>query len=222
MSDNFGNGPEIERDPRRFLAQPSTALNIWALIMAFIIFCCNVSIVDVNGGCIFHAISTCGFVSFVSCIAWIHGIAFVIVDWYFPSPSGFLDTTQKRKMAVLYELGFSALWTFFFFCQWAATWAGWNKAQKGNTDENYINFGAGNAKTIIAFSFFSILTWGGKAWKSYQKYLTGNFALPQYDDEVMAGAKPFASFPAGNIQSSTFPDNEQSQIRSPAADLTYG
>ena len=73
MSDNFGNGPEIERDPRRFLAQPSTALNIWALIMAFIIFCCNVSIVDVNGGCIFHAISTCGFVSFVSCIAWIHG-----------------------------------------------------------------------------------------------------------------------------------------------------
>ena len=70
--------------------------------------------------------------------------------------------------------------------------------------------------------FKCLLTWGGKAWKSYQKYLTGNFALPQYDDEVMAGAKPFASFPAGNIQSSTFPDNEQSQIRSPAADLTYG
>ena len=56
-------------------------------------------------------------------------------------------------MAVLYELGFSALWTFFFFCQWAATWAGWNKAQKGNTDENYINFGAGNAKTIIGEHF---------------------------------------------------------------------
>ena len=73
MSDNFGNGPEIERDPRRFLAQPSTLLNIGALILAFIIFCCNVSIVDVSGGCIFHAVSTCGFVSFVSCIAWIHG-----------------------------------------------------------------------------------------------------------------------------------------------------
>ena len=30
------------------------------------------------------------------------------------------------------------------------------------------------------------------------KFQSGNFALPQYDDESMAGAKPFASFP-GNI-----------------------
>jgi hypothetical protein len=73
-----------------------------------------------------------------------------VIDWYFPSPSGFLDTTQKRKLAVTYELGFSALWTFFYFCQFAATWAGWNNAHSDPTrDEETINFGAGNAKTII-------------------------------------------------------------------------
>ena len=31
------------------------------------------------------------------------------------------------------------------------------------------------------------------------KFQSGNFALPQYDDESMAGAKPFASFPAPNV-----------------------
>jgi len=219
MSEAFGSGPEIERDPRRFVAQPSTLLNLGVIFVAFLIFVCNVSIVDVNGGCIFHAVSTCGFVTFVSVLALIHGVVFVIVDWYFPSPSGFLDTTQKRKMAVIYEFMFSAVWTFFFFCLWAATWAGWNKAKAAQTDENFIGLGSGNAKAIIAFGFFSTALWGWKSLKCYQKYQTGNFALPQYDDEVMAGAKPFASFPAGNVQSSTFPQNDQSTIR--PSDLTY-
>ena len=52
-------------------------------------------------------------------------------------------------MAVVYEFLFSAVWTFFFFCLWAATWAGWNKAKAAQTDENYIGLGSGNAKAII-------------------------------------------------------------------------
>jgi hypothetical protein len=71
----------------------------------------------------------------------------------------------------------------------------------------------------LAFGFFSIGLWGYQAWLAAQKFQSGNFALPQYDDESMAGAKPFASFPAPNVsQSNTF-GVDQSQLR--PADLTY-
>ena len=71
----------------------------------------------------------------------------------------------------------------------------------------------------LAFGFFSIGLWGYQAWLAAQKFQSGNFALPQYDDESMAGAKPFASFPAPNVsQSNTF-GADQSQLR--PADLTY-
>lgn len=76
MSETFGAGPEIERDPRRFVAQPSTILHVASLFFSFIIFCCIVSIVDVNNQCIFHSVSTCGFVKFVSSLAWINCMYF--------------------------------------------------------------------------------------------------------------------------------------------------
>ena len=72
MSETFGAGPEIERDPRRFIAQPSTVLHLGSLFFSFIVFVCNVSIVDVPGKCIFHAVPTCGFVTFVSALACIN------------------------------------------------------------------------------------------------------------------------------------------------------
>ena len=52
-------------------------------------------------------------------------------------------------MSVLYELGFSAVWTFFYFCLFCATWAGWNAATADDKTDESFGFGAGNAKSII-------------------------------------------------------------------------
>jgi len=219
MSESFGMGPDVVRDPKQFLMLPKTLQRLLTFTLSFISFCCIASIVDVHG-CIFHLTSTCGFVKFVTSLGFVHCLIFLVCDWYFPSPRGFLDTTQKRRMCVMYEMIFSALWTLFYFSMFFACVAGWKKANADeNSDENNLHLGAGNAKAIMAFGFFSIGLWGYQAWLAAQKFQSGNFALPQYDDESMAGAKPFASFPAPNVsQSNTF-GADQSQLR--PADLTY-
>ena len=62
--------------------------------------------------------------------------------------------------------------------------------------------------------------WGYQAYNAMLKFQSGNFALPQFDDESMAGAKPFASFPAPNVaQSNTFEPGSTGGMR--PADLTY-
>jgi len=212
-------GPDIAHDPREFLTRKKTVERSITFALSFIAFCCIVSIVDVNGGCIFHLNTTCGFVKMVTAFGWIHCLLFIICDWHFPSPSGLLDTTQKRRVAVMYEMAFSALWTLFYFCQFCACVSGWRYMHNNpDTDEKNLNFGAGSAKAIISFSFFSIPLWGYQAYQAMLKFQSGNFALPQYDDESMAGAKPFASFPAPNVsQSNTF--DAPGTMR--PADLTY-
>ena len=72
MSDNFGMGPEIVRDPRAFLTQKKTLERVITFAFSFIAFCCIVSIVDVPGGCIFNHNSTCGFVKFVTLLGWLN------------------------------------------------------------------------------------------------------------------------------------------------------
>ena len=82
------------------------------------------------------------------------GLIFLVCDWYFPSPRGFLDTTQKRRMCVMYEMIFSALWTLFYFSMFFACVAGWKKANADdNSDEKNLHLGAGNAKAIMGMSF---------------------------------------------------------------------
>ena len=167
---SFGMGPDIVHDPREFLTRKKTVERLITFTLSFIAFCCIVSIVDVNGGCIFHLNTTCGFVKMVTAFGWIHcecdrifswvydwnkGLLFIICDWHFPSPSGLLDTTQKRRVAVMYEMAFSAVWTLFYFCQFCACVSGWRYMHNNpDTDEKNLNFGAGSAKAIISeFNF---------------------------------------------------------------------
>ena len=166
MSESFGMGPDVVRDPKQFLMLPKTLQRLLTFTLSFISFCCIASIVDVHG-CIFHLNSTCGFVKFVTSLGFVHckwltgpwilvlmitnsGLIFLVCDWYFPSPRGFLDTTQKRRMCVMYEMIFSALWTLFYFSMFFACVAGWKKANADdNSDEKNLHLGAGNAKAIM-------------------------------------------------------------------------
>lgn len=214
-STEFGQGPEILFSPKEFLIRSRSILRISSFLLSFISFCCIVSIVD---ECIFGAQSTCGFTKFVTSFGWITSIILLVFDWFFPSPSGFLDTTAKRRGAVVFELVFSGLWTLFYFALFCATASGWRKMANQNDSDEHIGFGAGNAKAIISFCFISCPLWGYQCYLSYFRYQTGNFALPQYDDDAMQGARPFASFPAPNVQStSTFQKSEQIS----PSDLTY-
>ena len=69
---SFGMGPDIVHDPREFLTRKKTVERLITFTLSFIAFCCIVSIVDVNGGCIFHLNTTCGFVKMVTAFGWIH------------------------------------------------------------------------------------------------------------------------------------------------------
>jgi hypothetical protein len=124
----------------------------------------------------------------------------------------------------MYEMLFSCLWSIFYFSLFCSTIVGWkSRSSDEKTDENSINLGAGSAKAIITFGFFSTGLWGYLGYLALLKFQSGNFALPQFDDDSMQGAKPFASFPAPAVaESNTFGDTTRTpQTGLQPADLTY-
>ncbi|CAG5100434.1 Oidioi.mRNA.OKI2018_I69.XSR.g16996.t1.cds [Oikopleura dioica] len=215
----FGAGSRQQPNLREFITSTRTILNLAISAIAFISFCAVVSFSDPHG-CLFNLSSTCGFAKFVIGLALAHGVIFVAIEWQLDKQDSLLNTSEKRKLSVTYQLLFSLVWTLFHFCLFCATWAGWNQTKNDpERDENAIGLGAGTAKTVISFTFFNTILFGVKAFKLFQLWQIGNWAVPEYDSEALAGAKPFTSFPGGNMQTSTFPD-QSSGVQ--AADLVYG
>ncbi|CBY19302.1 unnamed protein product [Oikopleura dioica] len=215
----FGAGSRQEPNLREFITSSRTILNLAISIIAFISFCAVVSFSDPQG-CLFNLNSTCGFAKFVTGLALAHGILFLIIEWQMDKQDSLLNTSEKRRLSVTYQLLFAIVWTLFHFCLFCATWAGWNKTKADpERDENALGLGAGTAKTIITFTFFNMILFAIKSFKLFQLWQIGNWAVPEYDSEGLSGAKPFTSFPGGNMQSSTFPESS-SGVQ--AANLVYG
>nr|XP_045369093.1 synaptogyrin-2-like [Camelus bactrianus] len=106
----------------------------------------------------------CRYGSAVGVLAFLASACFSVVDVCFPHISNATD----RKLLVIGDLLFSALWTFLWFVgfcfltnQWAAT----------NLED--VRVGADSARAAITFSFFSIFSWGVLASLAYQRYKAG-------------------------------------------------
>ncbi|KAB1273188.1 Synaptogyrin-2 [Camelus dromedarius] len=158
-------------DLRRFLTQPQVAVRAVCLVFALIVFSCIFGEGYSNTHesqqqyCVFNRNEdACRYGSAVGVLAFLASACFSVVDVCFPHISNATD----RKLLVIGDLLFSALWTFLWFVgfcfltnQWAAT-----KLED-------VRVGADSARAAITFSFFSIFSWGVLASLAYQRYKAG-------------------------------------------------
>ncbi|XP_069779396.1 synaptogyrin-2-like [Narcine bancroftii] len=187
----------------RNLIEPreSSALYLNLRIFSIIVFGCITSEGYENAmtseklDCIFNQnVDACHYGVGIGVLAFFICIVFFALDVYFPQ----ISNVNQRKHIVMADFGVSGVWTFLWFVgfcfltnQWVST-------------INMPNIGADSARAAIAFSFFSIFSWGlltAIAFKSYQtgvaefseRYTDPSSDYPPYPNVAENYQQPFGN-----------------------------
>ncbi|XP_025892664.1 synaptogyrin-2 [Nothoprocta perdicaria] len=182
-------------DLRLFVQQPQVLARIASALFSLIVFCCLVGEGYTNVPsspelfCIFNRNEdACRYGIGIGVLAFLACLFFFMVDLYFPQISSAAD----RKYLVLADLGFSGLWTFLWFVGFCFLTNQWSWTL--STD---VHVGADSARAAIAFSFFSIFSWGLLIAFAYQRYKMGVQDFAQsYVDPSSEAPGPYASYPS--------------------------
>lgn len=165
----------------KFVRQPQTIVRILSWIFALVVFACISTEGYINSlhsaevKCIFNQNnSACHYSIGIGVIAFLACVAFLVLDAYLP----FMSNAQQRKYAVIADLVFSGVWCFLWFvcfCLLASLWA-------KTADVSVVPEDA--ARATVAFSFFSISTWGILTYFAFIRFRRGinEATIPTYID----------------------------------------
>ncbi|KAL1005513.1 hypothetical protein UPYG_G00060050 [Umbra pygmaea] len=176
-------------DLQKFVKQPQTIVRILSWIFSIVVFACITTEGYVNpihkpqAHCVFNENdSACHYAVGVGIIAFLGCFAFFLLDAYLPM----MSNAKERKIAVMADLGFSGLWTFLWFvcfCLLASQW--------GRT-EDIGSVAQDAARATIAFSFFSIATWGILTYFALGRYRRGlTDVAPNYTEPLPEQHMPY-------------------------------
>ncbi|KAL6110456.1 uncharacterized protein ACO6RY_19532 [Pungitius sinensis] len=166
----------------KFIRQPQTIVRILSWIFALVVFATITTEGYINSvhssevKCIFnHNDSACHYAIGIGVIAFLACVAFLVLDVYLP----FMSNAQERKYAVMADLGFSGAWCFLWmvcFCLLASQWT-------KTLDVTAVPKDA--ARATVAFSFFSIATWGILAYFAFIRFRRGvnQVTIPTYTEQ---------------------------------------
>ncbi|XP_076879688.1 synaptogyrin-2b isoform X2 [Brachyhypopomus gauderio] len=159
-----------EFDFVKFIKQPQTILRICSWVFAIVVFATVTAEGYVNTPesaqlvCVFNQNDgACHYSMGIGVIAFLACVVFLLMDAYLPM----MSNAQERKRLVTADLGFSGAWTFLWFvcfCLLASQWA-------QTTEERGVHPEA--VRAVIAFSFFSILTWGALTYFALMRFRQG-------------------------------------------------
>ncbi|XP_067860102.1 synaptogyrin-2-like [Heptranchias perlo] len=193
-----------------FLQQPHTIARIVSWIFSIIVFGCITSEGYINPfqssklQCIFNQnVDACNYGVGIGVIAFLICMIFFALDVYFPQISNVI----QRKHIVVADLGFSVLWTFLWFVGFCFLTNQWVSTIPVPV------IGADTARAVIAFSFFSIFSWGLLACFAFKRYRMG---AGDFSEKYVDPTHDYPSYPndAENYQQPPFsntaqPDSEQ-------------
>ncbi|KAJ7989831.1 hypothetical protein DPEC_G00308570 [Dallia pectoralis] len=171
-----------------FIKQPQTIVRLLSWVFSVVVFATITAEGYFNNSqenvtkCIFNQNdSACGFGVGVGLLAFLACIIFIILDAYFPQ----ISSATERKKIVIGDLAFSGVWTFFWFicfCVLANQWS--------HTTEPAIPIDA--ARAVVAFSFFSIVTWALLTLFAFTRYRQGVSDFDQgYTDPANDRSAPY-------------------------------
>ncbi|KAI3359797.1 hypothetical protein L3Q82_014160 [Scortum barcoo] len=136
--------------------------------------------------------SACSYAVGIGVLAFLACVIFLILDAYFPQ----ISNAKERKFIVIGDLVFSAVWTFLWFicfCVLANQWSKTEQVAKAPGDA---------ARAVVAFSFFSIGSWGALTYFAYARYRQGVSEFnEEYRDPANDHNTPYSSGPTGYQQS---------------------
>lgn len=105
-----------------------------------------------HGQCIFNKDNNaCNYGIGIGVIAFIACLAFIALDTQFDN----ISNAEIRRKVVMADLSFSGFWCFLWFVGFCYLADTWRKAPS----TYYRTFQVNHARSSIAFSFFSIITW---------------------------------------------------------------
>uniref|UniRef100_A0A5F9CFT7 Synaptogyrin n=1 Tax=Oryctolagus cuniculus TaxID=9986 RepID=A0A5F9CFT7_RABIT len=185
-------------DLRHFLAQPQVLARAMCMVFALIVFSCIFGEGYSNTPessqlyCVFNRNEdACRYGCAIGVLAFLASAFFFVVDAYFPQISSATD----RKYLVVGDLLFSALWTFLWFVGFCFLTNQWAATQPGS-----VLVGADSARAAIAFSFFSIFSWGLLASLAYKRYKAGvDDFIQNYVDPTPDPSTAYASYPGATV-----------------------
>ncbi|XP_074870447.1 synaptogyrin-2 [Carettochelys insculpta] len=184
-------------DLARFLQRPQVLVRLLSAVFSLIVFSCIVGEGYINTPatselhCIFHHnADACRYGIGVGILGFLACVVFFTIDVYFPR----ISNATHRKHLVVADLGFSALWTFLWFVAFCFLTNQWSLTLSAN-----VPVGADSARAAIAFSFFSIFSWGFLITVALQRYkmgvqdFTNNYVDPTPDPSTPYSIYPSAS-----------------------------
>ncbi|XP_077590543.1 synaptogyrin-2a [Stigmatopora nigra] len=188
-----------------FVKNPQTILRFLSWLFAIVVFATITSEGYINSSldpepkCMFNEReSACGYGMWVGVLAFLACMVLLVLDVYFPR----ISNAKERKYIIIGDLAFSATWTFLWFicfCVLANQWS-WTTMVAVPGDA---------ARAVLAFSFFSILSWGLLSYFAYERYRQGvGDVAQQYTDPAVDPTYPASSAPTG-YQQSPFPPNPE-------------
>ncbi|XP_034751058.1 synaptogyrin-2a [Etheostoma cragini] len=197
-----------------FVKQPQTILRCLSWLFSIVVFATITAEGYINEkdkhetNCIFNKNdSACSYGVGIGVLAFLACVVFLMLDAYFPQ----ISNVKERKCIVIGDLVFSAAWTFLWFicfCVLANQWA--------KTDAPEVAVAPDAARAIVAFSFFSIITWGFLFFLAFGRYRQGvsefdqEYRDPANDHSTPYPPTPYASSsgPTG-YQQSPFSHNQE-------------
>ncbi|XP_046359609.1 synaptogyrin-2-like [Haliotis rufescens] len=184
-------------DPLVYIKKPQVILRLVSLLFSIIVFGCISSLGYYNNTCIINAdANACGYGVGIGVIAFLLCVAFLLLDAIFDN----LSSVQHRKYAVIADLTASGLWTFLWFVGFCYLTDGWRRTDTTNPNTYPIHGrGRDNIQAAIAFSFFSIFSWGAITFFAVRRYRQGaqDAFTTGYDPDPNASS-PYSSFPGSD------------------------
>ncbi|KAL7861004.1 hypothetical protein AOLI_G00173530 [Acnodon oligacanthus] len=194
-------------DCESFIKQPQTILRVLSWVFSIVVFATITAEGFINSysqletKCIFNQNdNACSYGSAVGILAFLACVAFTILDAYLPQ----ISNAKERKYIVISDLVFSGAWTFLWFvcfCFLANQWSHTTDTQGISGD---------GARAVIAFSFFSIVSWALLTLFAYRRYRQGmdevglGYTDPSHDQNT-----PYPGYPSApeGYQQSPFTHN---------------
>lgn len=184
-------------DLESFVKQPQTILRVLSWIFSIVVFASITAegyvnlVTQENAKCMFNNNdSACSFGVGIGILAFLACVVFLLLDAYFPQ----ISNAKERKYIVIGDLGFSAVWTFLWFICFCVLANQWSKTSDSSS------LAADAARAVVAFCFFSVITWGLLSFFAYRRYQEG---VSDFNEEYRDPANDHVSpYPAGPYASS--------------------
>lgn len=177
-------------DLTSFLKKPQTILRILSWLFAIVVFATITAEgytnykTEADEKCMYNNNdSACSYGVGIGVLAFIACVVFLLLDAYFPQ----ISNANDRKYIIIGDLGFSAAWTFLWFVCFCLLANQWSK-----TDTSAHQIPEDAARAGIAFSFFSIVSWGLLSYFAFTRYKQGITDLPEdYRDPASDNIPPY-------------------------------